>query len=299
MRMSNGENASKQAKSDASPDVEPDHVEGALTANNPFGKAGPSESFLDEKSKRRLRVQQFKLDSARKEAENFRKQTTLKKRLVEYKDMVATQRNHISKLEVDRKATETELKAKLRSAQLAKENIGSLLARVSGCKNETAKAKRDLLDSTKSLAKALKTGLGSDKKGEALELANAHLQNDLSVASLKLQDASKENNENRKQLDNQLDAKHQLRLSLAKIDLKKQKVSLSPEQEKKRKCDDIHRHRLMEITDREASSKRVKETAASHKARIKEKASKTSTQRVQTMLKRTSMRRRLVGLTKY
>jgi hypothetical protein len=32
-----------------------------------------------------------------------------------------------------------------------------------------------------------------------------------------LKDATKENNENRKQLDNQLDAKHQLRLSLAKI----------------------------------------------------------------------------------
>jgi ATP-dependent protease HslVU (ClpYQ) ATPase subunit len=91
---------------------------------------------------------------------------------------------------------------------------------VSGGKNETAKAKRDLLDSTKSLAKASKTGLGSDKKVKALELANAHLQNDL-------KDETKENNENRKQLDNQLDAKHQLRLSLAKIDLKKHKVSLS------------------------------------------------------------------------
>jgi hypothetical protein len=45
---------------------------------------------------------------------------------------------------------------------------------VSGGKNETAKAKRDLLDSTKGLAKALKIGLGSDKKVKALELANAH-----------------------------------------------------------------------------------------------------------------------------
>jgi hypothetical protein len=35
---------------------------------------------------------------------------------------------------------------------------------------------------------------------------------------------------------------------------------------------------------REASSKRVKETAASHKTRVKEKALETSTQRVQTML---------------
>jgi hypothetical protein len=94
---------------------------------------------------------------------------------------VATQGNRtISKLEADRKATETELRAKLWSAQLAtKENISSLLARVSAGKNESAKAKRDLLDSTKSLAKALKTGSDSDKKVKALELANANLQNDL------------------------------------------------------------------------------------------------------------------------
>jgi hypothetical protein len=178
------------------------------------------------------------------------------------KETVANQRNRISKLEADRKATETELKAKLRSAQLtAKENIGSLLARVSGGKNETAKAKRDLLDSSKSLAKALKTGSGSDKKAKALELANALLKNDIAVARSKLKDAVKENNSNRKQIDNQLDAKHQLRLSLAKIDLKKHKLTLSRALEKKRKCDDIHHHRLAEIAAREASSKRVKEMA--------------------------------------
>jgi chromosome segregation ATPase len=159
------------------------------------------------------------------------------------------------------------------------------LVRVSGGKNETAKAERDLLDYSKSLAKALKTGLGSDKKVKALELANALLKNDLAVARSKLKDAAKENNSNRKQIDNQLDAKHQLRLSLAKIDLKKHKLTLSRELEKKRKRDDIHYHRLAEIAAREASSKRVKETAASHKTRVKEKALETSTQRVQTMLK--------------
>jgi predicted phage-related endonuclease len=239
--MSNNENAS-QAESDTSPDVEPDHVEGAPTADNPPATAGPNDSFLDEKSKHRLRVQQLKLDLVHKEAENFCKQTALEKRLlVGYEDTVATQHNRISKLEADQKATETQLKAKLRSAQLGtKENIRSLLAPVSGCKNETAKAKRDLLDSTKSLGKALKTGAGSDKKVKALELAKAHLQNDLSVTHSKLKDVSKEINKNRQQLDNQLDAKHQLRLSLAKIDLRKQKVSLSREQEKKRKRDDIH-----------------------------------------------------------
>jgi Tfp pilus assembly protein PilF len=64
---------------------------------------------------------------------------------------------------------------------------------VSAGKNETAKAKRDLLDSTKSLTKALKTGSGSDKKVKALELANTHLQeNDLAVARSKLKDATKE-----------------------------------------------------------------------------------------------------------
>ncbi len=99
-----------------------------------------------------------------------------------------------------------------------------------------------------------------------------HLQNDLAVACSKLKDATKENSDNIKQLDNQLDAKHQLRLSLAKIDLKKHKGNLSRKQEKKRKRDDFHRHRLTEIAACEASSKRVKETAASHKTRIKEKA---------------------------
>jgi hypothetical protein len=131
----------------------------------------------------------------------------------------------------------------------------------------------------------LKTGLGSGKKVKALELANAHLKNDLAVARSKLKDAAKENIDSRKQIDNQLDAKHQLRLSLAKIDFKKHKVTtLSHELEKKRKRDDIHHHRLAEIAAREASSKRVMETAASHKTRVKEKALETSTQRVQTML---------------
>jgi hypothetical protein len=155
---------------------------------------------------------------------------------------------------------------------------------VSGGKNETAKAKRDLFDSSKSLAKALKTGLGSYKKVKALELANALLKNDLAVARLKLKDAAKENNGNRKQIDNQLDAKHQLWLSLTKINLKKHKLTLSQELEKKRKRDDIHHHCLAKIAARKASSKRVKETAASHKTRVKEKALETSTQRVQTML---------------
>jgi CII-binding regulator of phage lambda lysogenization HflD len=95
---------------------------------------------------------------------------TFKRRLAGLRDMVVNLHNRISKLEADRKATETELKAKLWSAQLAaKENISSLLAHVlNGSKNETAKAKR--LDSTKSLAKAFKTGSGSEKKLKALEL---------------------------------------------------------------------------------------------------------------------------------
>jgi hypothetical protein len=157
--MSNDENASKQAESDASPNVEPDHVEGAPTADNPPATAGPNDSFLDEKSKYRLRVEQLKLELAQKEADNIRKQATLEKKI----SGVANERNHISKLEADRKATETDLlKAKLRSAQLAaKESIGSLLARVSGGKNETAKAKRDLLDSTRSLAKSLAKALNA------------------------------------------------------------------------------------------------------------------------------------------
>ncbi len=172
--MSNDKNTSKQAEADPSPNVEPDHVEGAPTANNPPARAGPNDSFLDEKSKLKVRVEQLKLELARKDADHIRKQATFDKRVTGYKDTVANQRNRNSKLEADRKATEAELKAKLRSVQLAaKENIGSLLARVSGGKNETAKAKRDLLDSTKSLAKALKTSSVSDKKVKAIELAKS------------------------------------------------------------------------------------------------------------------------------
>jgi hypothetical protein len=127
----------------------------------------------------------------------------------------------------------------------------------------------------------LKRGPALGEQVLTLQLANKHLQEELADARLKLKEAAKESNDNKKQLDNQLEAEHQLRLSLAKIDLKKHRVSLSREQEKKRKRDDTHNHRLLEITAREASSKRVsKETAATHKTRIKEKALEASTQRV-------------------
>jgi hypothetical protein len=78
--MSNDENASKQAESDTSPNVEPDHVEGAPTANNPPATAGPNDSLLDEKSKHQLRVEQLKLELARNEADHIRKLATLEKR---------------------------------------------------------------------------------------------------------------------------------------------------------------------------------------------------------------------------
>jgi hypothetical protein len=62
----------------------------------------------------RLRVEQLKLELARNEADHIRKLATLEKRVTGLKETVANQRNRISKLEADRKATETELKAKLR-----------------------------------------------------------------------------------------------------------------------------------------------------------------------------------------
>jgi hypothetical protein len=71
--MSNDENTSKQAQSDASPNVEPDHVEGAPTADNPPPTAGPNDSLSDEKSKHRLRVEQLKLELARNKADHIRK----------------------------------------------------------------------------------------------------------------------------------------------------------------------------------------------------------------------------------
>jgi plasmid replication initiation protein len=60
--MSNNENASKQAESDALLKVEPDHMEGAPTADNPPAIAGLNYSFLDEKSKHWLRVKQLKVE---------------------------------------------------------------------------------------------------------------------------------------------------------------------------------------------------------------------------------------------
>jgi hypothetical protein len=71
---------------------------------------------------------------------------------------------------------------------------------------------------------------------------------------------------------------------LAQIDLKKHRVALSCKKEKKRKRDDVHNHRLLEIAAREASSKRSKETAASHKSQSKEKTLEVSNQHVQTMM---------------
>jgi hypothetical protein len=54
-------------------------------------------------------------------------------------------------------------------------------------------------------------------KIKALKLLNANLQNDLAVARSNLTDASRMIKGNHKKLDNQLDAKHQHWLSLAKI----------------------------------------------------------------------------------
>jgi hypothetical protein len=71
--MSNDENASKQAESDASPNVEPDHVEGAPTADNPPATAGATDSLSDENSKHRLRVEQLKLELVRNEADTLEK----------------------------------------------------------------------------------------------------------------------------------------------------------------------------------------------------------------------------------
>jgi hypothetical protein len=62
-------------------------------------------------------------------------------------------------------------------------------------------------------------------------------------------------------------------------------VALSRKQEKKRKHDNLYQHHLTEIAACKALSKRVKETAVSHKARVKEQALETSTQQIQTMHK--------------
>jgi hypothetical protein len=94
--MSNKENASKQAESNASPNVEPDHVEGAPTADNPPATAGPNDSLSDKKSKHWLRVEQLKLELARNEADHIRKLATLDKRGAGLKETVVNQRNRTS-----------------------------------------------------------------------------------------------------------------------------------------------------------------------------------------------------------
>jgi hypothetical protein len=77
--MSDDKNPSKQAEADTSPNVEPDHVEGAPNANNLPFTASPNDLFLHEKSKHQLRVEKLNLELARMEADSVRKQAILKK----------------------------------------------------------------------------------------------------------------------------------------------------------------------------------------------------------------------------
>jgi hypothetical protein len=70
---------------------------------------------------------------------------------------------------------------------------------------------------------------------------------------------------------------------LAKIDLKKHGMSLSPEKERKGSVMISTTTGSWKLQLWKASSKRVKETAATHKTQIKEKALEASTQSVQTM----------------
>jgi hypothetical protein len=67
----------------------------------------------------------------------------------------------------------------------------------------------------------------------ALQLANKHFRDELANARLELKGVSKVNNDHKKQIGNQLEAKHELRLKLAKTDLKKHCLSLSRDHEKK------------------------------------------------------------------
>jgi hypothetical protein len=77
-------------------------------------------------------------------------------------------------------------------------------------KNELNKAKKDLLETTKSLSKALNSESAKGKQVLALQLAK-NVLDELAYAQLKLKGVSKVNNGNKKQMDNQLEAKHQLR----------------------------------------------------------------------------------------
>jgi hypothetical protein len=125
------------------PSLEPAHVEGAhILPTIHLQQLLQTTLFGCKKQALALHVKQLKLELGHKEANNICKQATLEKRLGRFKDTVENQHNCISMLEAVRKATETKLKAKLWSAQLAaQENMGSLLAPVSGGKNETSKPK--------------------------------------------------------------------------------------------------------------------------------------------------------------
>jgi hypothetical protein len=283
--MSVDENPTEQAEADVSPNQESADTEGASNATKPPPTAIPNDRFLAEKLKLQLCVEKLNLEVARKESDNVRRKNTTDRKLANSKETVSSLRIRVAELDAARRALETELKAKLRSAQLAaKDNSNTLLIRGNGWKQELAKAKRDILDLTRSLTKALKGGSALGKQVLALQKANKHFEDELADARLKLKDDDRVIKENKKQLNNQLESKHQHQLSLAKIDLEKHRVSLSREKEKKRKRDDVFQHKLSLIAAREASSKRVKETTASNKTRSKEKALEVSNQRVQTMM---------------
>jgi hypothetical protein len=87
--MSDDKNPPKQAEAEASPNEESTYMEGALYANNPPLTASPKDLFLQEKSEHQLRVEKLNLELARKEADNFRKQATLERKLATVKDTVS------------------------------------------------------------------------------------------------------------------------------------------------------------------------------------------------------------------
>ena len=75
--MRDGDNPSKQAEVDASPNEESAYAQGAPNANNLPLTASPNDLFLQEKSMHQLRVENLNFELARKETDNVRKQAIL------------------------------------------------------------------------------------------------------------------------------------------------------------------------------------------------------------------------------
>ena len=105
------------------------NAEGASNATKPPPTAIPNDQFLAEKLKSEICVEKLNLEVACKDSDNIPRKNTTDRKLATSKETVSSLRICVAELDAARRALKTELKAKLRSAQLAaKDNSNTLLA---------------------------------------------------------------------------------------------------------------------------------------------------------------------------